>query len=88
MKHFVFVLLLALTVAVPSGAQDPGPHEGQPAYCTNHELPDYPLVAPHICECERGCTKDDPEDSKCKVYCRKDHCHCLAECDSQSRRAD
>jgi hypothetical protein len=62
------------------------PHEGQPDTCSNHSSAD----AAHQCECWRAtdCPTPDEngnpvaraEDPKCKVYCRKDHCHCVGAC--------
>lgn len=61
----------------------PDPHEGQVDHCTNAR------GAPkaHLCECKKEPNEDgtgcDIEDKKCKVYCRKQHCHCYQPaCDS------
>ena len=79
-RYFVFVLLLTLSVGVPGGAQEPDPHAL--AYCVNHAgFPKFPMEEPHICTCDSPCNEGDPEDRKCLVYCRKDHCHCIAECE-------
>ena len=76
MKYVVCACLLTLAIAMP-GAQD-----DRLAYCVNHGgFKDFPMEEPHICACDRGCSPDQPEDTKCKVYCRKDHCHCIAECE-------
>lgn len=43
----------------------------------------------HACECHRTCALnpdtgfiEEHEDAKCKVYCHRDHCACISECDS------
>lgn len=58
--------------------EPPSPgHEGQPDHCTNA------TTAPkaHKCECKKTPGEDgsgcDTEDKACKVYCRKNHCHCV-----------
>lgn len=85
MKLFVLVLLLTLSL----GAQQPGPpptdpHQGQPSYCVNHGgFTEFPMEEPHICACDSPCHEGQPEDAKCLVYCRKDHCHCIAECERE-----
>lgn len=77
LKVGVLCFLLTLTVA-----QDPEPH--QLSYCVNHGgFSEYPMRDPHICNCDKPCVKGQPEDRACKVWCRPDHCHCLAECDDQ-----
>src|SRR5262245_55453681 len=59
-------------------------HEGQPDMCSNAKN----AIAAHKCDCmkspsEEGGMGCDTEDKKCKVYCRKDHCHCFhPACDS------
>lgn len=56
------------------------PHEGQPSHCVN-----YPKEKnkAHYCECKKTADSCDQEDTKCKVYCRKNHCHCFhPTCDS------
>ena len=84
MKPAVLLFLLTLLIGVPSGAQDPDPHEGQPTYCTNHGgHPAYPMKEGHICECDKPCTEGQPEDRKCLKWCHKDDCHCISECDNQ-----
>ena len=81
-KYFICILLLTLTIAVPGAQQEPGPHDL--AYCVNHGgFPDMPMEEPHICACDKPCHEGQAEDTKCKVYCRKDHCHCLAECEPE-----
>ena len=68
--------------APPSQGDDP--HAGQPDHCTNAK--DAPQA--HRCECSKAEEEDggkgcDVEDVKCRVYCRKDHCHCFhPRCDS------
>lgn len=81
-KYFVFVFLLTLTIAIP-GAQQQEPDPHQLAYCVNHGgfEKEFPMVEPHICDCDKPCAEGQPEDTKCKVYCRKDRCFCIAECD-------
>lgn len=54
-------------------------HDGQPSHCTNAKT----APAAHKCECKKTEDACDVEDKKCKVYCRKDHCHCFhPACDS------
>lgn len=77
------VLLFLLTFLV---AQQPAPpddsHQGQPSYCVNHGgFADFPMEEPHICNCDKPCHEGQPEDRMCLVYCRADHCHCIAECE-------
>lgn len=84
MKGAVLVFLLTLMVGTASG-QDP--HDGQPAYCTNHGgHPAFPMVEPHICNaaCDRNCGNEGHQEKPgCLVYCRPDHCHCIAECERE-----
>lgn len=85
-REFVAVLLLTLTLGIPSGAQEPAPdpHVGQPAYCVNHAgFDEYPMEEPHICMCDKPCHEGQPEDRKCLKWCQKDHCHCIAECEPE-----
>ena len=79
MKYPVCLFLLTLLVAVPGAQQqEPDPHAGQPSYCVNHGgFKDFPMEEPHICACDKPCHEGQPEDTKCLVYCRKDHCHCF-----------
>lgn len=85
-REFVAILLLTLTLGVPSGAQEPDQQDPHSlAYCVNHAgSPDMPMVERHICmaTCDKNCEDGRPESSKCLTYCRPDHCHCLAECDN------
>lgn len=54
-------------------------HEGQPDHCSNAKT----APAAHKCECKKTEDACDVEDKTCKVYCRKDHCHCFhPACDS------
>ena len=54
-------------------------HEGQPSHCSNAKT----APAAHKCDCKKTEDACDVEDKKCKVYCRKDHCHCFhPACDS------
>jgi hypothetical protein len=53
--------------------------------CSNH--PKTP--AEKLCKCHRTCALntetgeiEEKEDPACKVYCFKDSCACLSECDS------
>lgn len=82
MRYFLFPFLLTLLLAVPSSSQEPtDPHSL--TYCVNHPLDtDHPMTEPHICACAKPCDEGGGEDPMCKVYCRKDHCHCLAHCGS------
>lgn len=84
MKHALMLFLLTLTMAVPGETQQPQPDPHSLAYCVNHGgFPDMPMVEPHICACDSPCHEGEPEDIKCLVYCRKDHCHCIAECEHE-----
>lgn len=73
---------LAAQQESPQPAPD-DPHSGQVDHCTNAKN----APAAHKCECHKepgvdgsGC---DVEDKKCKVYCRRNHCHCFhPACDS------
>ena len=79
-RYFICVLLLALGLGVPGSAQDTDQHSL--AYCINHGgFADKPMEEPHICDCDKPCAEGEPEDRKCKVYCRKDRCFCIAECE-------
>lgn len=83
--RFVCIFLLTLLVAVPGSSQEPtpDPHQGQPAYCVNHPLDEqHPMNQAHACMCAKPCEEGGSEDPMCRVYCRKDHCHCLAMCGS------
>ena len=82
-KHFVFVLLLTLTVSVPGAQQqEPDQHEGQPAYCVNHGgFADFPMEEPHICACRPRCQEGQPEDTGCLTYCQRPRCKCIHECE-------
>ena len=63
----------------PAVAAQADEHEGQPDHCTNAKN----APAAHKCECKKTEDACDMEDKKCKVYCRKDHCHCFhPACDS------
>lgn len=74
----------AWQLAVVAQQEPPAPgHEGQPDHCSNAK------TAPkaHKCECKKTPGEDgsgcDTEDKACKVYCRKNHCHCFhPACDS------
>ena len=83
MTRFALIFLLTLTVAVPGAQQQepqPDQHRGQPDYCVNVDgFPDKPMTPAHECACE--CMEDGTEDRKCKVWCRKDRCSCIHECD-------
>lgn len=82
-RHFLFIFLLTVTLAVPSSSQEPAPDPHSLAYCVNHPLDkDHPMQEPHVCACAKPCDEGGSEDPMCKVYCRKDHCHCLAHCAS------
>lgn len=83
-QYFICVLLLALALGVPGSAQQqPDSHDGQPEYCVNHPLDkDHPATEPHVCACHKPCEEGEGEDPMCRVFCRKDHCHCLAMCGS------
>ena len=67
--------------------QDPppnDPHQGQPDYCVNVDgFPDTPMTPEHACDCE--CMENGTEDRTCKVWCHKDRCSCLHECDYQQQ---
>jgi len=64
--------------AVPA-AQQEDPHAGQVDHCTNAKT----APAAHKCECKKTADACDTEDKQCKVYCRKNHCHCFhPACDS------
>lgn len=89
MKHLVavaLILLLAGFVGIVAAqidglqiSQQQYPHEGQPSHCSNAK------TAPkaHQCECKKSEDDCDTEDKNCKVYCRKNHCHCVhPACDS------
>lgn len=77
----LMLLVLAASLS-PSPQQDP--HAGQPDTCDNH----FTTAPAARCTCHRTNTCPQPgepplgEDIKCKVYCRKDHCHCVASCDT------
>lgn len=77
-KHMALILILLLVAAVgawqgiPPIADPDDPHYGQPQWCQNHD----DLRGPKNCDCRKSCEKNEPEDSKCKVYCRKDACTC------------
>ena len=79
MRYFVCTFLLVVTTGMSSGVQQQ--HELK--YCINHGgfEKEFPMVEPHICTCDKPCADNQPEDTKCKVYCRKDRCFCIAECD-------
>ena len=86
LRYFTGVLLLALSVASPSSSQEPTPipHEDQPSYCVNHGgFADFPMEEPHICNCDKPCNDQQPEDRQCKVFCQPGHCHCIAECERE-----
>ena len=68
----------APTTAVAAVQQD-DPHNGQPDQCTNAKN----APADHKCNCKKVAGACDVEDRKCRVYCRKNHCHCFQPaCDS------
>jgi len=79
---YVFLTLCARHPAPSTAAaatQQEDPHDGQPDHCTNAKN----APAAHKCECKKTEDACDVEDKKCKVYCRKDHCHCFhPACDS------
>jgi hypothetical protein len=60
----------------------------QPETCNNYKT----TAEAHRCACNRatqcpetdenGMAKPMHEDSKCQVYCRGDHCHCIGPCDN------
>lgn len=90
----VFALALAAQREQPPKPTPPFPgdgnpqHNGQPMHCQNHDHNGWL----HNCDCRAEeadhCNPGDPEpsaptgreSSKCKVYCRKDHCHCVTPC--------
>ena len=56
-------------------------HPGQPAWCQNYTDPNTGFK--HNCmECRRKCEPGEPEDNKCKTYCRKGACKCNHGCDT------
>lgn len=64
---------------IPDDGDDSGGiHEGQPMYCVNYDG----IEGSKNCECKKKCDRDAPEDSKCKVYCRKTACRCNHGCHS------
>jgi len=71
------LLLIAMVLSIANYLGDE--HEGQPAHCSNAKT----APAAHKCTCKKTEDACDVEDKKCKVYCRKDHCHCFhPACDS------
>ena len=79
-RYFACIVLLALSLGLPSGAQGPAPHAL--AYCVNHAgFPEYPMEDPHICLCQPRCGPNGEriEDRGCLTYCRTPNCHCLHE---------
>ena len=42
-----------------------------------------PMTPEHACDCE--CMENGTEDRTCKVWCHKDRCSCLHECDYQQQ---
>jgi len=60
----------------------------QPDMCDNHfsKSPADKCACHHATECpernEDGSIIQKPESPHCKVYCRKDHCHCVGPCDT------
>ena len=77
------VTILAMLLVPATQAQEP---PNPPAYCINHDgNPAEPNVPPHACMCHQECVpiegeRQGGEDPMCKVYCQKDHCHCVADC--------
>ena len=66
-----------LTTAAATQTEDP--HDGQPDHCSNAKA----APVAHKCECKKTAGACDVEDKKCKVYCRKNRCHCFQPaCDS------
>jgi hypothetical protein len=64
---------------VAAAVQQEDPHASQPDHCTNAKN----APAAHKCDCKKTANACDLEDRKCRVYCRKNHCHCFhPECDS------
>ena len=73
-------LLVLASLVLFLGMQD---HDQQPAYCINHPGDAaHPQTEPHACTCAKPCDPLEPEDRKCRVWCRPSACHCLAECGS------
>ena len=66
-------------VRTAAATQTEHPHEGEPDHCSNAKT----APAAHKCECKKKEGACDVEDKTCRVYCRKNHCHCFhPECDS------
>src|SRR5262245_3348732 len=64
---------------VAAAVQQEDPHANQPDHCTNAKK----APAAHKCDCKKAENACDVEDRKCRVYCRKNHCHCFHPgCDS------
>lgn len=76
--------LIGLAMPLPK----PKPQEGNAAACDNNRAGKSKTVD-HTCECARAedpCRPNDPElkqpGSKCKTYCKPDHCDCQNSCTS------
>ena len=80
MKGALLALVLLVTAVVPQHVKPPDGYT-----CSNHPR----TPADRLCKCHRTCAlnKDtgeieEKEDPACKVYCFRDSCECLSECDS------
>ena len=73
------LILVVLLVTRHSSLVTASDHDGQPSHCSNAKT----APAAHKCDCKKTEDACDVEDKKCKVYCRKNHCHCFhPACDS------
>jgi len=78
LRVVILLSMLAPFTIVRAAQQEP---PNKPDYCANDGNPD-PV---HACACHQMCDpldkeKQGGEDSMCKNYCTKEHCHCKAMC--------
>lgn len=94
MKRLIAGLLAAACLCVPQAGDapdDPQPeYPGQKLWCSNTRSNAHPChcALATSCDAHRQPNPDlygdgDQEmGSKCKTFCKKDHCHCLSPCTS------
>src|SRR6266852_4031964 len=82
------IILVAILGAVAFGFQEAP--EGTAESCNNYHdtKPVHKCNCAKAMMCGRGGSGSAEPDSKCKTYCRPDHCHCVGPCTSRTARVN